>query len=421
MRLKVNISHLLIVMVLFFLFFPYQNGVIDLYMIKIHYIDICMIILGVIIIATDYRMYCRNLKAVVFMTIWLTYSLLQTPFCEGIRVHLTGLYYLAIHVYIAGVFIVIINSAAMFKRIVRYIVFFIAIHNVWGWYECIFHNYLYAPASKVEYMQQTSFFKAITVFYNLNDYAMVMLAGVFLTFILYMSGESLREKRVTGIIILSEMASVLYSESRGALLGLLMGIAIIVWLYLPRKYKKDIIMLSPVFLLCILLMGVRMLESLGLLQNGALSGSDSVRINLLKNAAVFLDDTIGFGIGLFNFEVWMAKGNAVYATEGILSLHNWWMEILVSSGVIIFVLYIRMYYGLIKDSYKRWKYSGNTDMKASAIGLLGYLFSFIISSISSSNNMNKMWLWVVFALIMAFQNIAIEDDNERKGKGVAES
>jgi len=77
-------------------------------------------------------------------------------------------------------------------------------------------------------------------------------------------------------------------------------------------------------------------------------------MNLIRNGLVFLSSTFGFGVGAGNIEYWM-EHNPVYNTSSITNMHNWWIEILVAYGVIIFILYIVFFAKLFMNFYRKYK------------------------------------------------------------------
>ena len=133
-------------------------------------------------------------------------------------------------------------------------------------------------------------------------------------------------------------------------------------------------------------------------------GSDFVRLNLIKNGFIFLYRTCGFGTGAGNIEHWMSN-YGVYYTSDILNMHNWWMEILVSFGVFIFALYLIFYIKLIIDMLHKYKINNNKMNKTLSISFISCMAAYVIGSISASSNISAEWLWVFWAISIAYQGI----------------
>ena len=134
------------------------------------------------------------------------------------------------------------------------------------------------------------------------------------------------------------------------------------------------------------------------------SGSVFVRVNLIRNSLVFLLKTCGFGVGAGNAEYWM-EHFSVYNTQGILNVHNWWIEIMVNFGLWIFVGYILFYMGLVRNIYRAYRLScNNLHDRIICETLLLSLIGFFAASISSSSIMTLRPQWFLFAFALAFLN-----------------
>lgn len=134
------------------------------------------------------------------------------------------------------------------------------------------------------------------------------------------------------------------------------------------------------------------------------TGSDGVRLGLIKSGFVFLGRTLGFGVGAGQIEYWMGRG-ADYYTDGITSMHNWWMEILTSYGVVVFLGYILFYCKLFLDNYKVMRHSHDANSKSFTLMVCSVMFGYVIASVSSSSNMVNEWMWFFWALCIGYQGI----------------
>lgn len=127
--------------------------------------------------------------------------------------------------------------------------------------------------------------------------------------------------------------------------------------------------------------------------------SDQVRWNLIRNGFYFLRKTYGFGVGAGNLYEWLST-KSVYYIGSIRYMHNWYIEILATFGVVIFVLYliyhIRVMLALLH----------NSRTERNILGIhTGYLLSFIcftLMSISSSTNVYSEWVWMYLAVFSAY-------------------
>ena len=90
-------------------------------------------------------------------------------------------------------------------------------------------------------------------------------------------------------------------------------------------------------------------------------------------------------------------------------MHNWWLEILVSTGVVPFILYVWGYFSLTRRLSLFASLRKHRIQADVAYCLVGFLLVFILGSITSANNMLIEWHWVFFALIIAFVKIIDQD------------
>lgn len=132
-----------------------------------------------------------------------------------------------------------------------------------------------------------------------------------------------------------------------------------------------------------------------------IEGSDSIRVNLIRNSIeVFLRSKfIGSGSG--NLEKKLLEPDLPRDTKGYANAHNFWIEILATYGIIIFIpmLLIFVIYGirfLIFAFVKKMYYERNL-----AIGMVACMGSFILASISPSSILNIELLWPIVGLVIA--------------------
>jgi len=141
-------------------------------------------------------------------------------------------------------------------------------------------------------------------------------------------------------------------------------------------------------------------------------GSVAVRANLARNGLQFLYSTAGFGVGAGNAEYWMARF-ARHDTAGILNLHNWWLEVLVNYGVLIFGGYVAVYIGIVRDLWHVWRRARARGERVIAEAVLVSMVAFAVASMSSSSIMAFNPNWILFALALVLLN------HERRGLGMS--
>ncbi len=287
----------------------------------------------------------------------------------------------------------------------------IAMHNLIGWYELFTMDYKFADLDRFNpYNIWEWDFSArvpISMMGNPNDYALLMVFGVFIAYICFVNATSVKWRLFSVATTASCMVLCFLTDSRANILGLLIGIALFLILY----YSKNNLM-KPFLILLIIIFGVVFYP--GLIENilgfissklqfnfGVASGSVVTRLNLIKNGLVFLYETAGFGTGAGNIEYWMSNYSK-YHVGGITNIHNWWLEILVGYGVFIFVYYMVTYVKLFGKLYSAYNRTSDKFARSTSLGLLCFMAAFLIASISSSSNISKEWLWVFWGVAIAF-------------------
>ena len=196
------------------------------------------------------------------------------------------------------------------------------------------------------------------------------------------------------------------------ILGLILSVVVFIVLGKRKNITKVILLTVPGIIILTVLLKPEFITNLILTISEHLTfdltaqgSSESIRMNLIRNGLFFLISTFGFGVGAGNIEYWM-DNRPLFNTSGIVNIHNWWFEILVGYGLIIFILYIVFYGKLLSSFYKRYKYSRDAMDISLSIGMICFMIGYVIGSISSSSNINREWLWVFWGIAIAYQGIS---------------
>ena len=114
------------------------------------------------------------------------------------------------------------------------------------------------------------------------------------------------------------------------------------------------------------------------------------------------------GIGAGNIDYYL-ENEALYPTRNITKMHNFYLEILVAYGIIIFVGYLIFYGAICIKLLRQWaRLRLKVANKMSALTLLVFWGSFSFSCISSSSNLSKEWIWLLIGITLA--TIKMKDD-----------
>ncbi len=127
------------------------------------------------------------------------------------------------------------------------------------------------------------------------------------------------------------------------------------------------------------------------------SGSGAVRGTLLGDGLAIVADTDGLGVGAGNAEV---RVRSLAEFPGVANLHNWWLEVLVNTGVVGFALYLAFFLTLLRGQTRATRRTADPLVRymtlAGALALTGW----IVGSLGPSTAIHYAPMWVVFGLGM---------------------
>ena len=149
--------------------------------------------------------------------------------------------------------------------------------------------------------------------------------------------------------------------------------------------------------------------------SGSDFGSDLVRINLILNGLIFLLQSYFFGIGIGQIEHYIAT-KSIYFTAHITNMHNWWFEILVSSGILVFLIYVLVYFRTAIKAFNQAVKATDYETRVTNTAVFCFLISFVVASVGPSSLLQNEWIWPLLALMMKAPFIQTRRDNFSQGK-----
>lgn len=313
------------------------------------------------------------------------------------------------------------NDIATWKSLMRVMWVMMSVLALWGLYEILSNNYLFANLSALDkygtFASQPSTRIPITTFANQNDYATLLLAYLPVNLIMFNLDRHSHRRLFYFIPMLLTFYLIYRSDSRMVLLSLFLFFLIVLLLQFKWDIKQKYIVggVVSVFLLIILVIvfvpSIReSLSQLFYLSGDFYNTGDSRRVNLWRNGLIFLAETYGLGVGAGNIESWMALVPFMSVDE-FTNIHNWWLEILVGYGVVVFSLYV-VAYGLLLQSLNRLRGHKSFVVRQIAVNFIAFLVVYIFASITSANNMLIEWHWVFFGIIISFIKIMETKDSK---------
>ena len=346
----------------------------------------------------------NNRFSVSYIFVWVLYAVMSIIWSRNLEHFFSVLWFLFVGALLTVIFVDICNI----ERIIKIIISFelgLFIQSVFGLYEIVTGKYFFLN----EYNSgvYASYRIPVAMLSNANDYGTAMFFGALLAIFLFVTTTNKIQKILCLFLMLDYGIMVYLSGSRAALIGFLFAIGILVWNNASDGIRGIIVIL----LLILFILPVTRNAFIGHLNFSYYTTkgeSFSVRTNLIKNGLYFVVKTFGLGVGNGQIELWM-NDSAMYYTKNILNMHNWWLEILTAYGIIIFLGFLLFYAKLLIDYYFYYLNDRKGIMGKQALIMFSILIGYSITSVSSSSNVSKEYIWLFWAICITFQGICITE------------
>lgn len=139
--------------------------------------------------------------------------------------------------------------------------------------------------------------------------------------------------------------------------------------------------------------------------------SATVRKYLMLNGLNFLKDSHYLGVGAGNIEPLMENAPKVNK----VNMHNWWLEILVNFGVLIFVLYMVLYvwmlWRLLQLARRNISPQISPLVRWGAVSSLASLTGFIFGGVAPSTAIHYTPMWICYGIGLA---VIMLGENQKK-------
>ena len=340
----------------------------------------------------------------LFYFFWLVYAAISVVWAASISRWMVGMFFVGCGIFSILFITYYIREEHEVKNLFKIFFGLTIFHHIYAWIENM----------SVTYPK--------TTFGNQNDFATMILAGMFVAVILFLNTKKIWFKFFIIVYLISGFFMINITDSRSNLLGLIVGVAAIVAVkFLDFKFSRIIFyivlgVISVFLLLLVLSPSFRETLSIFLIQlfEGTIRrfGSNRNRINMVLNGFYFLLRTFGLGVGAGNVEHYLVNESILYVDAP--NIHNWFMDILSGYGIIVFTLYIIMYVYILRRLFMNYIYSTDSFIKNTSLVFLGYLIAFIISSMSSATNIIIEWQWIFWGIIIAFVQYTEHYDSRKQ-------
>ncbi|WP_124058603.1 O-antigen ligase family protein [Vaginisenegalia massiliensis] len=350
-------------------------------------------------------------KAVLCFTGWWALALVSGAWAQDLKLWFQAMFLMTIGLSTIYAVYFWLKDFRQWIRLLQAVWVMMSALMVWGYFEIITNIYLLADIDKLDkyktFVTQPMTRIPITIFANQNDYATMLIAYLCIGCILIVLT---RFKTFRLMIVASNFLAVylIYrSQSRMSLLCSLIFLTMVVclefkWDFRRSDYYRGLIGFAALMVGLLVLKPSILAKIQSLYYHGGvgqLSG-DTARMNLWRMGFVFLAQSFGLGVGAGNIEYWVTNYHFL-PSNGIVNIHNWWLEILVAYGWPAFILYVLAYVHLV---FRLMQVSRSLNSRYAKVAkyLTTFLLVFVAASITSANNMLIEWHWVFFALIIGF-------------------
>jgi len=367
----------------------------------------------------------ENYFSYLFMLLWLAYAAVTFFFAKDFNGWFKAFTFIAsgvISIWYIGLYL---NEKKDFYKAFFIIEFFIIVYSLHGYYEVITGDYRFISLiNKLffsNYIGNIGLRIPISVFGNPNNYALFCMVGFYISSICSKIIVNKLGKAIIFLTMVSSVILLLSTQSRAGFIGFCLSL--IIFMFLIFKNITILKKFSFIFIVIVIILTLNInfpdlyknviSDLITINIDNQTRGSDFIRVNLIKNGIIFLKQTLFMGVGVGNIEYYMAKC-PVYYVGRITNIHNWWMEILVSSGIFIFFGYVAMYIRNIILLRKISKKSVDENNRFIANALFCFMIAFIVSSMGASSHIYSEWLWVFWGIIFAFVSYATIDLNRKK-------
>jgi teichuronic acid biosynthesis protein TuaE len=132
------------------------------------------------------------------------------------------------------------------------------------------------------------------------------------------------------------------------------------------------------------------------------AGSGGSRIAVIEGGLQALRDSYFLGVGPGNAEHYLQH---VTGLDRAYNLHNWWMEVLVNGGILVFVGYLLFYAALLGNLVVIAVRTRRQLLAFTATSLFAALMGYVFGSLSPSSAIHFAPMWIHFGLSLAVINM----------------
>ena len=339
-----------------------------------------------------------------FLLFWFVYACLSLTWAQSLTYGIKNVFYL-----FTGISLIVLVSF-YFKELRNYIAFF----YIWIFvyiglvFLGLWNHFTQQHLSLSRINDLPSYMQGVptAVFGNENDYASYLVISIFFVWYFIKHNRLLLIKLIGLTFIVTTIYLIYLTNSRANYISILLGFGVWFIFYSEKVTRRFLVSIGVLAALGISFLFYNKVVTL--LTNYISAnfqrnegGSLDIRANILKNIQYYFTDSMGFGVGAGNADYFL-KNDPIFPIGVFSNVHNWWGEILVNYGIIVFGGYLAMYLSLLVLLYNISKKMVSKNERMIAQTLVTSLLVFAMASISPSSVLTLNYHWMLFAFCIGF-------------------
>jgi len=229
-----------------------------------------------------------------------------------------------------------------------------------------------------------------SLFYNQNFLATYLLFS-FIFIVFWETDRFQLNSPLKYSLLLSNFLLILFANSRG--ITAITFFILFVVMYLKIDFK-EIRKLLAVLLLLVLIIGAFVLFFTGTSTAILTDSSTVIRLNLVQSGLIYLREQPLIGLGAGSI-VYLIENFPILDTNQYTVLHNWWIGLLVTHGVIFFAIYVFRY---LWNGYLMIKIALRTKNPRAQM-IITFFTSMIIAVMIPDSLFHSLWFWIIMNML----------------------
>lgn len=334
-------------------------------------------------------------KVFFFFIVWYAYGLASIFWAKDPTAATRQMFYFSFYLLLIFVVLHLVKTTKEWYGIVKHMFIIFYLLTAIAVVEMMFAVHL--PTS--HYYGIPNAHQSTSIFYNENDFSFFY--NLMFPFVLFkISQASSKLFNIHTVLAITVFGILYINDARLALLTTVVEILLFVllkrkvWLKsVKQKWFALVGSLAFLFISTIVLKE-KIISIYDQLISG--TGSNAVRLNLIRDGLYMLKESHFIGVGAENFEANVHKD--LFYTGRIINPHNWWMEILANYGLFIFIGYVVI---LLIVLVKLWKvYAGQNNVLALVLFIMWIGFIFGCMAPSRLFYFNFIWFLYPITLLL---------------------